>query len=213
MPDIYIYIYGSVILHPRCRMRFYTQPNSPLSNQPTNYPTSPNPGKPTISSPANKTNAIASREPCRARREASASRRSALGYPGSGAACTGSDDGARPGQGAPAWPCEKRRRHVTRSARRGAEAAAATGSCCAALRSGGGGGTTTRACAERERRDRRKRTAERSTWSDGLRGIGRKRALGSQGDDAHSTHGCGAEPEHAHARNMAGARPIYLILL
>ena len=120
-------------------------------------------------------------------------------------ACTGSDDGARPGQGAPAWPCEKRRRHATRSARRGAEAAAATGSFCAALRSGGGGGTTTRACAERQRRDRRKGTAERPVWSDDLCGIGRKRTLGSQGDNADNTHGCGAEPEHAHARNVAAA--------
>ena len=63
-------------------MRFYTQPNSPLSNQPTNYPTSPNPSKPTISSPANNTNASTRREPRGARQEASASRRSVLGDPG-----------------------------------------------------------------------------------------------------------------------------------
>ena len=40
-------------------------------------------------------------------------------------------------------------------------------------------------------------------WSDDLCGIGRKRTLGSQGDNADNTHGCGAEPEHVHARNVA----------
>ena len=52
-------------------------------------------------------------------------------------------------------------------------------------------------------------------WSDDLCGIGRKRTLGSQGDNADNTHGSmGVEQSPStRMRGMWQMRPVYLILL